>query len=116
MGELTVENGTERDGIIILTINGVPQASAYIRSRDSLTLSGITDGVYTIYFSTGSEWNGREFKANASFRKFRDTLQFETRVSGDTITYTTWRITLHPVAGGTAATDNVSRDSFPRLD
>lgn len=116
MGELTVENGTERDGIIILTINGVPQASAYIRSRDSLTLSGVTDGVYTIYFSTGSEWNGREFTVNASFRKFRDTLRFETRVSGDTITYTTWLITLHPVAGGTAATDNVSRDSFPRVD
>lgn len=112
-GELTVENGTERDGIVILTTDTAPQLSAYIRSRDSLTIRGITDGLYQIYFSTGSEWNGREFTVNASYRKFRDMLRFETRVSGDTITYTTWRITLHPVAGGTAVTDNVSRENFP---
>ncbi|MDW8145988.1 MAG: SH3 domain-containing protein [Roseiflexaceae bacterium] len=112
-GELTVENGTERDGIVILTIGGAPQMSAYVRSRNSLTMRGIPDGLYQVYFSTGSEWNGREFTVNASYRRFRDMLRFETRVSGDTITYTTWRITLHPVAGGTAPTDNVGRDNFP---
>lgn len=112
-GELTIENGTDQDGVVILTVNNIPQLSAYVRSHDALTVSGITDGIYQIYFSTGSEWNGREFTVNASYRKFRDMLAFETRVSDDTITYTIWRITLHPVAGGTAATDNVGRDNFP---
>ena len=50
---------------------------------------------------------------NAMYQKFRDILSFTTKVTNDVITYTTWKITLHQVAGGTAATDRVGRNDFP---
>jgi uncharacterized protein YgiM (DUF1202 family) len=112
-GELTVINGTPMDSVVILVRDNVPQMSAYIRSNDTLEVGGISDGTYQVYFSTGTEWNGKEFTVNAMYQKFRDILSFTTKVTNDVITYTTWKITLHPVAGGTAATDRVGRNDFP---
>ena len=114
-GELTVVNGTPMDSVVILVRDNVPQMSAYIRSNDTLEVGGISDGRYQIYFSTGNEWNGKEFTVNAVYQKFRDMLSFTTQVTDDLITYATWKITLHPVAGGTAATDRVGRNDFPSV-
>lgn len=110
-GELTVDNGTSRDGVVILTFNDTAVMAVYIRSSDSFTMQGIRDGTYYLYFSTGAEWNGKEFTDAPSRQKFEDAFQFTT----GTTTYTTWSITLHGVAGGTASAENVSESEFPDI-
>ena len=79
-------------------------------------MGGIFDGRYQVYFSTGKEWNGKEFTVGAVHQKFRDFLIFTTQVTNDVIKYTTWKITLHKVPGGTAETDRVDRKDFPPVD
>jgi len=110
-GELTVDNGTSRDGVVILTFNNNAVMAVYIRSSDSFTMQGILDGTYYLYFSTGTEWNGKEFTEAPSRQKFEDAFQFTTGTSN----YTTWSITLHGVAGGTASAENVSESEFPDI-
>lgn len=110
-GELTVENGTSRDGVVILTLSNNPVLAIYIRSGDSFTMRGIQDGTYHVYFSTGSDWNGKAFTTAPTYEKFEDALEF---ITGST-TYTTYSLTLQPVAGGNAATDSVDENEFPGI-
>jgi hypothetical protein len=110
-GELTIDNGTTRDGVVILTFNDTAVMAVYIRSSDSFTMQGIRDGTYYLYFSTGEEWNGREFTVDPSRQRFEDAFEFTTGAT----TYTTWSITLHGVAGGTASAENVSESEFPDI-
>lgn len=110
-GELTVENGNSKDGVVILTFNAKPVMTAYIRAGEPFTMKSIRDGVYFLYFSTGSEWNGKEFVSSPSRKRFEDAFQFPT----GSATCTTWSITLHGVVGGTAAVEEVSESEFPDI-
>lgn len=111
LGELTVENGTDADGVAILTQTGRTAMSAYIRSGTLLKLTGIGDGTYELYFSTGREWDGDElrFTEGASHQRFEDPLSFTTSATS----FTTWKVTLHQVAGGNAAAEDVNPGQFP---
>ena len=110
-GELTVDNGTTRDGVVILSLNDDAIMAAYIRSGDSFTLKGIPDGTYYLYFSTGEEWNGKAFTITPSHQKFEDAFIFTTGAT----TYTIWSVTLHGVVGGTASTEDVDESEFPGI-
>jgi hypothetical protein len=110
-GELTVENGTTQDGVVILTLNNASIMAAYIRTGDSFTMTGIRDGIYYLYFSTGTDWNGKAFTNNSIHKKFDDSFEFTT---GPT-TYTTWSVTLQGVVGGTASASNVDASTFPSI-
>ena len=110
-GELTIENGTTRDAVVILTLGGDPVMAVYIRSGDSFMMKDIRDGTYFLYFSTGDEWNGEAFTTTPSHKKFEDTFEFTT---GPT-TYTTWSVTLQGVVGGTASTEDVDESEFPGI-
>jgi hypothetical protein len=110
-GELTIENGTANDGVVILTLNDVPITAAYIRTMESFKLRGIRDGTYFLYFSTGEGWNGKVFTLSPSHKKFEDSFPFTT----GTTTYTTWSVTLQGVVGGTAAADDVNPSAFPSI-
>jgi hypothetical protein len=112
LGELTAENGTTKDGIVILTsLARQPVMAAYIRAGASFTMKGLRDGAYELYFSTGEEWNGKAFTVGPRRLKFEDTFEFTT---GATM-YTSWRVTLHGVAGGTAAAEQVDESQFPAI-
>lgn len=110
-GELTVDNGTPADGVVILTLDEQPIIAAYVRAGESFTMKDISDGTYYIYFSTGSEWNGEKFTHTPSYHRFEDTIEFATTAQ----TYSTWSITLHGVVGGNAAAEEVGADEFPGL-
>lgn len=110
-GELTVDNGTSSDGIVILTLNNGPVMAAYIRSGDLFTMKNIRNGAYYLYFSTGAEWNGKVFTTTPSYQKFEDAFDF----TSGTSTYTTWSVTLHGVVGGTAAAEDVDVSKFPDI-
>lgn len=111
LGQLTVDNGTAQDGVVILTFEEQPFLAAYVRAGESATLTGISDGVYDLYFSTGSDWDGKQFLANPRRQRFEDPFAFRT----DATTYSIWNVTLHAVEGGTAASDDVAAGDFPEL-
>lgn len=113
-GELTVENGTDRDGVVILTqLDDKPVMAAFIRASDSFTFTDIPDDTYRLFFSKGEWWNAdkAEFMKNVTRQRFEDTLLFST--SG--LTYTTWRVTLYGLVGGAAQTEEVAPAEFPPI-
>lgn len=111
-GELTVDNGTTRDGVVILTLSDDPVMAAYIRSGDSFTMKGIRGGTYYLYFSTGAEWNGKAFTTTPSHQKFEDAFEFTSSAT----TYSIWSVTLHGVVGGTASVEEVDESEFPDIE
>jgi hypothetical protein len=109
-GELEVDNGMSQDGEVILTDREDDAIVAfYIRAGDTFTLTGILDGVYRIFFSTGEKWDDatNSFSGSARYLSFEDTISY--------YYYYKWMITLHPVEGGTADTQVLSPEEFPRL-
>jgi hypothetical protein len=114
LGTLTVDNGRDSDGVVAL-VDGFNKVviSFYLRSRDTLTLSKVPDGNYYVYFEIGKDWNWEKgsFNTVQEMSKFDNILTFTT---GSTA-YSTYSLTLHPVAGGTARTINIDPASFPSL-
>jgi hypothetical protein len=119
-GQLIVDNGNDQDSIVILTINKKSVAAAYIRAGKKFTLKGISDRTYELYFSTGSDWNGKAFLTNPSRQLFEDKFKFTTKVTTSstmrTTTYTKWKVSLKPVAGGNAKADDISESDFPDIE
>lgn len=113
-GELTVENGGFVDGLIILVnSNEIPVVAFYVRYGSTYTLDGIPDGIYSIYFSTGQDWDGVEkvFTIPYSYMRFEELIDFVTTATQ----YRTWELTLQPVVGGTAETTSVGPTGFPEI-
>jgi len=119
-GQFTVENGNAVDGVVILTLNNKTIMAAYIRAGKTYTMKGIRDQTYNLYFSTGSDWNGKEFLTAATHRRFEDSFKFTTKVTTTATTkttkYTIWRVSLQPVKGGKGKVDEISGSDFPDLE
>ena len=116
LGELTVENGLDLDAVVVLSSSEefeTPIAAVYVRSEASYTIRGIRDGTYAICFSLGEDWDNdsKKFIRKTQYQRFEDELHFETTGS----MYTTFKVTLHPVIGGTAETEYLDEDEFPNL-
>jgi uncharacterized protein YgiM (DUF1202 family) len=115
LGELSVENGTANDGLAVLTTTaGQTVMAAYIRSNTTYKLSAIPDGTYRLYFSTGAGWDGDDsrFTERPRFSRFEDPFPFKTTET----TYTIWNVTLQPVAGGKAESEDVNPAQFPGIN
>jgi len=113
-GWLQIENGTDADGLVILTdANRLPAIAAYIRAGETYKMKDIPDGVYSIYYAKGEGWDSQRlrFKTNETLRRFVDTITFTTTAT----TYQSWSVTLYGVPGGTAASEGVPEESFPML-
>lgn len=120
-GELTVENGLAWDAIAILSKHddpNTPLTSVYINSEDSYTITSIPDDTYILYYSLGKDWDSemKKFSIIDEYGRFEEPLEFEiSRNIWGTEYYQTYSATLHPVYGGTADTEEVSEDDFPKL-
>jgi len=107
LGEIELSNQSGRDGVAVLaTQDDQTAVSAFIRNGESFRMTGIRDSEYVLFFSTGSDWvgNQRRFTSGVSNQRFDDTFLFTTTGGS----YTIWEVSLHPVAGGTATTTDVS--------
>lgn len=113
-GELEINNGQDLDAVVVLTmLNDASLFAVYVRARDQFKIEGISDGTYKLFFMLGEDWDsvtGR-FTRKARYQVFEDTFRYTTTSTTATI----WRITLHPVAGGTGRTDSVSPQNFPSV-
>jgi len=111
-GQLKIENGGS-DAVINLVLGSAktPAVSVYVRGKGKLTVSGVKDGTYRVFMTSGKDWDGKAkaFSRDCSFQKFEDTFKFTTN-SGQ---YTVWTITLTPVLGGNARTSDVDPGAFP---
>lgn len=114
-GELTIKNGGSNDALVSLAKKGKPQISVYVRKGQTTKVRGVPDNTYALYFSGGGAWDGdaRAFGRNCGFQKFAEQLKFRTNRTAAGITWQTYTITLNPVFGGNAQTQDVNPDEFP---
>ncbi|MGW7488967.1 hypothetical protein [Streptomyces sp. NPDC054786] len=115
LGRLTVRNGTGTDAVVTLTRGSRTAFSVYVRKGSDATVRSVNSGSYTVYFTTGEDWNGSKssFTRECSFEKFDDRASFRTvRVAGGT-QYTVLTFTLNKVIGGNASTSTVPPGEFP---
>ncbi|MDG4831632.1 hypothetical protein O7627_20335 [Solwaraspora sp. WMMD1047] len=111
-GQLKIENGGG-DAVISIVKGSAksPVIRVYVRSKNSFTVTGITDGTYRIFMTNGRDWNPglRAFSLECRYRKFDDSFKFTTTSR----TFTIWTIKLTPQLGGNASTSGVDPDEFP---
>jgi hypothetical protein len=111
-GELTVDNGGGSvDAVLTLTQNGQSAYSFYVVKGQTAKITGIRDGKYDVYFAGGFDWDGgtKKFTQSCAYTKFDDGLDYTTTET----TYSTWTLTLKPVAGGNASTREVPPGQYP---
>jgi hypothetical protein len=113
-GKLKVDNsGSTSDAVISVTpLNSKAAAfTVYVRAGASFTVSGVRDGNYQIYLTSGGDWDPSipGFAYKCDFSKFADTFQFTTTRTQ----FTQWTITLKAAVGGNAQTDTVNPGDFP---
>jgi hypothetical protein len=113
--ELAIENGGSTDAVVTLSKGGKPAISVYVRKDKTYTVKGVSDGSYAVFFTSGADWDGtaRAFGRNCAFQRHENPLRFRTTRDASGIYWHNFRITLHPVAGGTARTEDVNPDDFP---
>ena len=113
--ELEIQNGGSSDAVVTLTKGDKPDISVYVRRGRTYTVKGVPDGSYAVFFSGGGGWDddARAFGRNCTFSRFADPLKFRTTRDARGIYWQNFRITLQPVIGGTARTDDVDPDDFP---
>ena len=114
-GLLTVTNGAAADSLVVLTRNGQIVTALYLRAGDTYSINNIKDATYSLYFSTGSDWNSKEFLSSASYQRFENPLVFTTSNTPQGIKYATWNVNLQPVAGGNAPVMKIAVSDFPDI-
>lgn len=114
-GRLTIKNGGSSDAVVSLNRGSARAFSIYLRKSGSITVTGVRDGSYTVYFSTGSDWDakGKGFTSGCAYQKFDKQLNYTTSYHSTYIEYTTYTLSLYGVAGGTASTSSVPPGEFP---
>ncbi|MET8625583.1 hypothetical protein ABZW30_17850 [Kitasatospora sp. NPDC004669] len=110
-GVFKVDNGTKKDAVVSLVLNGRTVHSMFVGKGQKADLKGVEDGTYDVYVSEGVDWDSeaKAFTQNCGFTKFEDNFPYETGR-----TSTSWEITLQPVADGNAKTSDVDPNSFPQ--
>jgi hypothetical protein len=112
LGELTITNGGDTDATVGLVAGqGAPLVTVYVDHGATYTLHHVPDGTYTIYVTNGDDWDAgaRLFSRDCQFQQFDQTVDFTTTSSE----YTTYTITLTPVADGNATESDVDPGAFP---
>lgn len=114
-GQLTIDNGSSRDAVVTITKGSKPAVSVYVRKGKEYTVKRVPDGTYQVYFTGGAGWDGkaRAFGRDCAFQRFDQTMGFKTTRTSSQVLYQTYRITLQPVVGGNARTNQVDPDEFP---
>ena len=113
-GKLEIDNGTSLDAVAVFTtLTDHVIFAVYVQAQSKFTVSGIRDGTYKLFFMLGEDWDEKEARFTRKVRRavFEDDFPYTTTET----TATVWSVTLHPVVGGTAQTEDVGEDEFPPL-
>ncbi len=97
-GVLTIHNDWTMDTVAVLTDEDVkPLVAVYLRSKDSLQITGIKDGKYGLYFTVGNLWDadaGR-FRSVLGYYRYNAPLSFETDETDEDIEYSVFELNLY---------------------
>lgn len=109
-GKLQIKNGTSLDAVAKLIRGGASVLTVYLKANNTYTILDISDGTYWLVFAQGLDWDSttQKFRNNRQFSAFEDTFDFTTTDSQ----YTIFEITLNPVVGGTAETNDIPGNQF----
>jgi len=113
-GLLTIHNNWTMDTVAVLTDQNIkPVLVVYIRTRETLEITGIKDGDYSLYFTIGDRWDGSagRFSSVYGYYRYNAPLSFVTNDSGDKIEYTIYELDLYE-----AGASNFLPDQFPFPD
>lgn len=110
-GTLNIDNGGDTDAVITLASGKDPVLTIYVHKGKQASTDGVPDGTYTVFFSTGEDWDGKamSFTRGCQFQKFDDQVTFTTTGG----TYSVNSLTLHQVIGGNASTSEIDPSEFP---
>ena len=113
-GLLTIHNNWTMDTVAVLTDQNMePLLVVYIRTGESLDITGIKDGDYSLYFTIGDQWDGSagRFSNVYGYYRYNAPLPFVTDDSGDKIEYSIFELDLYE-----AGASNFLPDQFPFPD
>ncbi|MBB5629619.1 hypothetical protein [Sphaerisporangium krabiense] len=115
LGHLIVKNGATSDTVISVVRGKSAVTRFYIRKGKNVTVTGVPDGTYKVYYTSGSDWDRRTraFTRDCAFKKFGKDLAFRTRRTATYIQPMSWSITLRPVVGGNVRSVEVDPEDFP---
>jgi hypothetical protein len=97
-GLLTIHNNWTMDTVAVLTDKKVkPLLAAYLRSKDTLKITGIKDGEYGLYFTVGNLWDAKagKFSGVYGYYRYNAPLDFETDDVGSEIEYSVFELDLY---------------------
>lgn len=110
-GKLKVKNGLSSDAVFTLVRGKKKAVTFYVRAKSSATFSGVVDGTYRVFYTTGAGFNAakKRFSRNADYRRFDDSLRFRTTATTSSI----WTVSIKRVVGGNARSTGISPGDFP---
>ena len=97
-GLLTIHNNWTMDTVAVLTDQNVkPLLVVYLRSKESLDITGIKDGDYGLYFTIGDRWDGQagRFQNVHGYYRYNTPLLFVTDDTGNKIEYSIFELDLY---------------------
>lgn len=112
-GEMKIINGNKDDSVVIITHPATPRTardSVYIQGGGFTTVPSFPNGEYSVYFTTGTDWNATagRFNRDAVYKKFTESVRF----SSEGNRYQIWTIKIGSLDRD-AKTEDVSMDKFP---
>ena len=120
LGKLTIKNGTNRDAVAkLVTGTADPktwqtQRYVYVKANDTVVMEGIRVGTYRLAFMSGVDWDAdaRKFLREVSASQFDETFEFKEEQTERGTRFSTWDVSLNPVAGGTGKTSTLPEGAF----
>ena len=97
-GILTIHNNWTMDTVGVLTDENVkPLLAVYIRTKDSIEITGIRDGEYRLYFTIGTLWDAKAgtYRNVYGYYRYNQPLEFETDDAGNEIEYSVFALDLY---------------------
>lgn len=120
LGKLTIKNGTNRDAVAKLVTGSEDpktwqtQRFVYVKANNTVVLEGIRVGTYRLAFMSGVDWDtdARKFLREVSASQFEETFEFKEEQTERGTRFSTWEVSLNPVAGGTGKTSSLPEGAF----
>lgn len=116
-GVLEVSDDEDVDAVLALAREGKVVVSVAVGARQTVRLDGIPDGVYDLYYSTGTDWDDvvGAFGRGCEFHRFTDPTAFSSQTLPDGTAYTVQTITLHTARGEAGAEPEDAADEAPEV-
>jgi len=106
-GVLQVRDQGTKDGVVLLAKGGALVVSMAVNAGQSARLTGVPDGDYDLFYTTGRDWNGplATFSRHCEFHRFTTPTSFSTSAVPGGSAYTVQSIVLD------TGTDGANPDS-----